>query len=509
MKRELLLFLLLIPFVLAEEITLTLNQREYYFLTGEEAVITIHSDSSYKDPINGMLSYTITQEINQGNFHYSSSNTKSTSFAIEPGKKDVALNFGSSDTPMTLNIGLRYSYNKDGAKEVSLENIKIHFVSEQSQKNNQQNQVSSSSTKSQTSKQYDPFAQQEQRMQQMINQIFGNQQSWQQPQNAQQRLQNNQMSQDSNALKQQIQNQLQQKQKMQEEFQRRLSQNPQFQKEHQDLLNKGYNLTGGSFNPETNNTGSFELNYQNQQGQQATLKGRMDNGKLSEIQKDTPQLREQMLKQLQQNKQFQKFQQELQNQGFKQKIIEYNKAQNITSLKLNYANEQNETAVIKAQITNNTVEKVELEHNLKKEESYLWTVLLLVMCVGGYLVYRKLSKKPEKTQNVELKVIEKPFDYVAQSRKLLQKAKQLFEKKEYKDAYGTAAQSLRLYLCYKNNLEKELTNDEVVNYLRKHNQSYKNVKECFDLCSLVEFAKVKANKKDFEKIVKTVEVILK
>ena len=58
-------------------------------------------------------------------------------------------------------------------------------------------------------------------------------------------------------------------------------------------------------------------------------------------------------------------------------------------------------------------------------------------------------------------------------------------------------------------LKKEVTNDEIIRYLKNKNNNIKSIKECFDLCSLVEFAKYKTNKKDFEKIIKLGEEIIK
>ncbi|NOZ44845.1 MAG: hypothetical protein GXP45_07020, partial [bacterium] len=104
---------------------------------------------------------------------------------------------------------------------------------------------------------------------------------------------------------------------------------------------------------------------------------------------------------------------------------------------------------------------------------------------------------------------EKPFDYRAKAILMLEHAKRLFEKKEYKDAYADAGQALRLFLSYDNNLNKEVTNDEIVSYLRKHKKPYKEAKECFDLCSLVEFAKYEANKRDFDKIIRYAKKLIR
>ena len=229
-KGCVLLFLLIavaMPVAQAEDITLSLAQKDYYFKTGEYAVLKLKSENSYSQTIDGLLSYTITQQIKQGNFQYSSSSTRSAPFSVSEGESETPISFGSSDTPMTLSVDLKFSYTKDHGREVVLDNINIHFVSDESQKKNQRSQVKSSSSEAGSPKQQqNQFAQQEQRMQQMIDKMFANQK--QQPQNQQQALQNNQMAQDSTALKQQMQKQVQKQQKLKKEFQKQLSQNPEF-----------------------------------------------------------------------------------------------------------------------------------------------------------------------------------------------------------------------------------------------------------------------------------------
>ena len=511
MKKVIMLLigiLLLVHTVYAKDITLSLDQKEYYFKAGEDALINLQAENTYKELINGMLSYTLTQSINQGNFQMSSSNTKSTNFQIKEGKTDNQLNFGTSDTPMTLTVGLSFQYNKDESRVVQLEDIKIHFVSEDSQKQNTQKTVSSSSQKTSTAKQNDPFAQQEQKMQQMINQMFG-EEPQQQQQSATQKLQNNQLLQDSSALKQQMQKQFQEQQALKEEFQKQLAQNPEFQKEHQELLSQGYNVTSGNLNPTANNTGTFELNYQNSASEQATLKGDMKEGQLQNIEKDTPQTRQELLNQLQQNKKFQEYQKQLKEQGFTQQNIEFSTTKNQTNIQLNYLNQNNETAQINAEITNKTIEKIELIKNAEKENmNYWWLIpLLIVLGLIGYYAYKKIHKRKIKADTI-VKKDEKPFDYKKESKKLLEESKQSFETKQYKDAYGKAGQALRLYLSYENNLKKEITNDEIITYLKKHKKEYQKIKECFDLCSLVEFAKYEANKKDYDKIINLVYHII-
>jgi len=489
------------------DITFSVDQKDYYFMTGEDAIIPLNIENTYGKQINGMLTYTYTQEVNQGGMHMSSSNSQSTSFSVKDGETTQGLNFGTSDSPSELDISLKFVYTEKESRVVNLDGIRIHFVSDENQKQNQQNKQSSSSeeyTQSQQSQNsgQNLFSQ----MQQEISQMMNNNQ---QPQNPQQALQNNQMAQDSSALKQQMENQIKEQQAMKQEFQRQLAQNQEFQKEHQELLNHGYNLINANLNPSSNNTGDFELNYQNKNGDQASLKGHMDNGEMQSLQKDTPESRQEVLSQLQKNEQFQEYQKQLQEQGYSQQNTEVSQKKEKTNVKVNYMNKKNETATITAEIVNKTVQNVELQKAEKEKQNHWWGLLiLLLLSVLGYFAYKRLNKKTPLDATFAEKRTEKPFDYKSESIKLIEESIKLFGQKKYKDAYGTAGQALRLFLSYENKLNKEITNDEIINFLRGHKKEYKEAKECFDLCSLVEFAKYEANKKDFDKIIRKAKKII-
>ena len=235
----------------------------------------------------------------------------------------------------------------------------------------------------------------------------------------------------------------------------------------------------------------------------------MDNGEMQSLQKDTPESRQETLNQLRQNKQFQEYQKQLQKQGYSEQNTEVSQDQEKTNVKINYQNQNNKTATITADMVNKTVQNVELQKSEKEKQNYWWIIpLLILLGLLGYFAFKKLNNKHHQGTDVIKKKKEKPFDYKSESIKLLEESKKLFEHKQYKDAYGTAGQALRLFLSYENKLNKEITNDEIIKYLREHKQRYKEVKEAFDICSLVEFAKYKANKKDFDKIINHAKKII-
>ncbi len=478
-----LLCLLLMPLVSADDIMFTLDQKEYYFLVNQDAIIPLNISNSYGKTISGNMGYTITQEVNQGGFQYSSTKTQNQPFTVQNGNTTVRINFGTSDTPLTLRISMQFSYNDGDDKIVELSDISIYFVSNQSQINNQQNQQQSSSEKVTQG-------------QQSNNQ--NNQQ--QHEQTPQQQLQNNQMNQDSSALKEQIQKQLQQEQQTKEQFDQNLFNNSAVQQKLQNLSDQGYEMTNKDLNAINNDSGDFNLSFKNKQGQNASLSGKMENGKIISLQSLTAEDKQQMLDELMQNKQYQQFNQTLENDGFNQTSIEYQQNGNKTDMQINYINEKNETATITAEFYDTQLQTVTLD---KKDpiNSLFWLIPIIGCFTLLLIIYLYYIRKKQYNNNISIHHEPAvPFDYRQQADLLLKESEVLFMKKQYKDAYSKAGQALRLYLSYHYGLNKETTNDEIISFLRGKKERFDHIRSCFNLCSLVEFAKYKANDHDFNTI---------
>ena len=496
--KKLLLWLLIVILssfcVFAKDITMAINQTEYFFLVGEQSNIPVDINNSYGKDITGLLSYTVTQEIQQAGFQYTSSNTQSQSFVAKNGEHIVNIGFGTSNQPLTLSIDLEFSYNEDEQRVVALDDITIHFVQDPNQKQNQQNQQQSSS-QSKEEQEQNQLQEQVQQMQEQMNQLF------QQPQNTEQKLQSNQLNQDSSALKQQMQKQMEEQQKMQEEFKKAIEQNEKFQQQHQQMIEQGFQQTGANLDPINNTSGDFEVNYE-KSGEQVTMRGSMENGNLTKLTKTTSMNDKNIMDMLQQNPEFQKYNQQLQNQNFTQQIPEIQRDGNTTQVRVPYMNEDNETAAIKATIENNEITKVELEY---KRKSFWWLFLLIPMVILGYLLYKKKFSKQIIT---EIKHKEKPIDYKKEALNMLNIAKQLFNKKKFKDAYGKASEAIRFYYSHKLNIKTELTNYELIKQLKKSKIRYAKTQTALNLCGLVEFAKYKPNEKDFHQIISIAEKII-
>jgi hypothetical protein len=483
------LTLLFVPAVSAQDIVFYVDQTEYYFLLNQEAVVPLTINNSYDKEIDGTISYTIVQEVNQGSSTYSSTRSQSQSFSTQKGNHTIGINFGTSGSPITLRVSMQFSYTEGDDRAVSLDDITIYFVSNQSQMNNQQNPKQSSSEKVTNGQQ--------------TNQ---NNQQNQQEQTPQQQLQNSQLNQDSSALKEQIQKQLQQEQAIQEQFEQELFNNSKFQQKQQDLLDQGYQMKEKQLDAKTNNSGNFNITYENKQGETASVKGNMENGNITDMQTQTAEDRENMLDQLEQNEQFQQFEEQLEQEGFNKTSIEFSQSGNRTDVQVKYQNSKNETASIHAEFYDTDLQSVCIEK--QDQMNLVFLIIPIVIILFSLLLLYFLKIKNVKDTIPTIQPINKTFDYKKHAEHLLKEAEELFKQKKYKDAYGKAGQALRLYLSYYHGLNKEITNDEIIKYLRNKKQTYDDIRSFFNLCNLVEFAKYKANEHDFHRIITTAKNII-
>ena len=339
-----------------------------------------------------------------------------------------------------------------------------------------------------------------------------NQQTNQRGQTIQNKIENNQLNQNTNAIKQQMEKQIREQKQMEESFRKNIESNPEFLKKHEKLLNSGYQLKNSSFNPKSNNTGTFEYTYQKQNGETAEIKGEMENGTMKKLMSLTQEEKNAILDKLRKNKKFKELNEKLLKQGFNQSKIEFKQiTENQTKVTVNYQNNLGENKNITADYIKDEIKNVNLEEKKeKKERNDLWILLLIAVIGLVCLIYKKYFKK---TEEVVLELPEKKtrsVDYKKEVKRMISEAEELFKNKKEKDAYEKVSQALRFYFSNKLKINAEVTNTELLEVLKKRkSKDYKKIKNCLNLCTLVEFAKYKANKKDFNKIISIVKDIVR
>ena len=541
MKTLAILAILLLAFlgifhgVYAQDVYLSTNQTQYYFKTGENAIVPIQINNTYGKPISGSLQYKITQQINQGNVQLSNTNSEEKSLSIDNKNSKVSLNLGKSDSPSDYSVNINYNYNVNGDRIVSLGPISVHFVSNGSNKNIQGNARMQSSSQPNNQAQTGPqdlfsqqqqqmqhqlnemlgndqdlFSQQQQQMQHQLNEMLGNPQN--QSQNRQQQLQNNQLSQDSNALKHQLEKQVQKQEQVKNEFKRKLFSNNDFLNKHQKLLQNGYKIGNSDLIPVTNDTGSFNIKYNNTNGKWATLQGNMKNGTLSQINQQTQTQQDKLLEQLKQNTQYQQFNSKLLQEGFSPNNTTFVPKTNQTDIILNYANDKNENASILAEFLNNSLKQVTLKGG-NSSQFYLIPLLVLVAiilsAVSIYLVIKKIYNKNKSLVDSSLTSKPQSSDYIIGSKKLMDEAVQHYDKGQYKEAFEIARKSLRFFLNGDADIKKEITNQELLQLIQ-NNIKYPldDIRDCFKITDLVQFAKSEPTESDFKKIISLLEKLV-
>jgi len=512
--------------VYAQDILLSTNQTDYYFKTGENAIIPIEINNTYGKQISGILQYTISQLINQGNIQLSNYNTEKKSLSINEENNKISLDVGKSDTPSNFTVNLGFNYNENGNRIVPLGPIIIHFVSDESQKNtHQQNKMQSSSQPSTQSNQQDIFSQQQQQMEQGLNELFGNQSDLfsqqqqqmeqkldellgnqqNQSQNQQQQLQNNQLAQDSNALKQQLDRQVQKQEQIKKEFEQKLFSNNEFLNRHQNLLKNGYNINASNLNAKSNDTGSFDIKYNNTTGKWATLQGNMKNGTMTNINEQSQDKQEKLLEKLKQNKSYQQFNSKLLTEGFSQNDIAFEANGNVTNVILKYEDQKQANATITANFVNDEIRQVTLEDRNYNPLNLMLLIIIAVTVVSALCIYFAIKKFKNKKSftiiDTQLNPKLKSFDHVIESRKLIDEAIQYHDKGHYKEAFGTAGKSIRLFLSHDAGIKREITSEELIRLIPKDNYPINDIRECLKVTDLVEFAKLKATDYDFKKII--------
>lgn len=485
----LLIFIFLIPLVNAQ-INFETNQSEYYFQVNENAIIPIRIINDFNQEIQGMITSTTISKVEQGNSFMQQTNSNSQSFIVPKDNQVIGFEFGSANTPTELIVSIKYDYFDPNNNKYTLNmpDLKIHFVQDQNQKQNKQNKQKSS-TQSEKEKSEQAKKEAEQRKKDLENQM-----KQQQKQNElQNRLQNNQVNQDTSSIK----NEINDKEKTNQEFEKQLSQNKEFKQNLQELKQENYDLLNQNIQSNDGKNGEFNLEFQDKEGNKANLKGNIQNQTISiELKKDKD-----LLNKLKQNSKFNKFNNSLIKDNFKFNNTSIKHQRNQTTIIHTYK-KQNQTAKIISTFKNDTLKNIKLERS--RNYKFLIYLFLITIIILIYLLYNKYKPQKEIIKNNQNPI----FNYKQEAQSILNDAIKLFEKKQYKDAYGKAAQSVRFFYCHKLKLNKELTNTELIKILRRHNLDSEKLQDCLNTCGLVEFAKYQANKEDFNLIIKTAKELI-
>ena len=299
-----------------------------------------------------------------------------------------------------------------------------------------------------------------------------------------------------------MERQIQEQEKMKKEFQKNLMGNQRFQELNEKLTKMGYNITQVTSNPQTSNTGSFEVFYRKPNGETAVVKGEMKNGTVTTLVSLTAEEKKLILEKLFKNPKFQEYDKKLRSHGFNMSQPLFQISENKTEVSIPYMTESEENKIT-ADYENGTIKNVSLDKELEEENPWPWIILLAAIVLAVLFAYKKL-KKPDELKKEPEKVTkkERQIDWRKEARKMIEEAKRLYSEGKEKDAYEKVSQAVRVYFSWKIGLKKEITSGELLKEMRRRKaKELGDVQRCLSLCGLVEFAKYRPNRKDFNEII--------
>ncbi len=321
-------------------------------------------------------------------------------------------------------------------------------------------------------------------------------------------------NQDMSAIKQQMQDQVNQQEQEREELQKRIEQDAAFSAMQQQLQQSGYQAASRSVDPQSNDTGSFQYAYNDSQGKSAVIKGDMLNGTMADLQKWGDDDSERLAELLENTTEFRQLNASMTAEGFNLSSKSFSiPSDNVSSFDYSYSDGQGGQASIVGNITVQGELKDIRAEGLDEGSPWGFAVWLLVAAalLAAVLVYRRYFMKKAAPAEMVAHAVGKPFDFRKEAVRMIESARELFDSGRRKDAYARVSEGVRLY--YKHALhsgKEELTSTDVLKMLKRGKEKtiFSDAKRCFELCDLVEFAKYAPNEKDFGQILEKARKLL-
>lgn len=304
-------------------------------------------------------------------------------------------------------------------------------------------------------------------------------------------------AQDMQNIQKEMEQQRQEQQKMENELKGRIENNSEFQKLSEELKKQGYAPVQQEIKPESNDTGNFDYRF-NKGQDNANISGRMNAGKMENIQKQSTEDIKKLEQYIESNETFRQMNNTLSNKGFNLTARNIDLKTNISSFEYSYNDQQGRNASIKGNVT--TAGEIK-DIMLKEPEPPFpyWILAFLLVPLLGIVLYLE-SRSNAKPVNQEIASVQ--IDPKENALLMLEKAEGMFNNGMQREAYVEASNAVRYYFRGTTGIN-ELTSDEILRSIRvsKDEGYIGEVRECFMLCDLVKFAKYEPNAEDFNRVV--------
>ena len=493
--------LLVLP-ACAAEITLSSDQKEYYIPLGEAGEIPLTITSSYDHAVDGIIGFTITEQVQGAGTMMTSTQTQAYSYTVPAGTLKSTFNAGSSDVEKNFKVQITFDYTDTSAIRVNLPEIIIHFGSPQHGSVSSQAPVTSTSGAGNRNAASGTSIQ-------IVQQSVSNQLQSVQGRSPQQALSENQLPLDSAALKSQLQREAESSARMKAQFEEILNRDPLVSSVNESLSADRYSRSSLTGNPQSADSGTFSMEYRNAQGDTVEVAGMMENGVV-------PSIREKSGASLSlpaplfSNASYQSAIQRLDEQGYTRNDTLLTVSLSGSTVNLTYRNPQGKQAFINATLTGQNLTQLSME--IEREEPVdiipmiAGVVIAAIMMFAIWFLHRYYRDRAvERSENFRE---QEPFDYRTTALELLDQAETAFKNQQRRYACSLAGQAIRLFLSSENGIGYEITNTELIAFLQAQRKDPVPVKKILDICSDVEFAKGAINGDEFTSMTASIRSII-
>ena len=224
------------------------------------------------------------------------------------------------------------------------------------------------------------------------------------------------------------------------------------------------------------------------------------------------QLQEQLIQQLQQNSEFQNFDEQLSNEGLIQQPSSLDVSEDEISLSVPYENEEM-SATISANFQNDQITNVSLERPSEEiETTLLWMIFLGIgLIIITILILKRFTLKEKIVQTpIIVKNDSFTISYIDLTHEMLREAQHLYDEDLFKDAHEKLSQAIRFYYSNRFSTGTEITNMDALQLLRKENiPEFDSVLDYLGMCEMIEFAKNPIQREKFFSAIENFSQIIK
>jgi hypothetical protein len=298
-------------------------------------------------------------------------------------------------------------------------------------------------------------------------------------------------------IKQEMEKQQQEQQKMEKELKERIESNNEFLDLKDELEKQGYSPAEQQITPESNDTGNFDYGFKKGE-ESANISGRMNAGKMENIQKQSTEDIKKLMQYIENNETFRQMNRTLLEKGFDLSSRNIDLKTNVSSFEYSYNDQQGRNA----SITGNVTDSGEIKDIMLQEPEPLfpyWIFFLLLVPLIGIYLYARSRNKGNPVESVKENIFIDPKE---NALSMLENAINMFNNGRQKEAYMEASNAVRFYFKGTSGIN-ELTSEEILRSVRgsKDEGYLQDLKEFFMLCDLVKFAKYEPNAQDFNRVV--------